>query len=80
MSYMFELYYRAPPDLAREERLIQQAAGYGGRRDYREDPSEGSPSQAVVLTFEFDDENSAHQAAEHFRQSGEHVEGIGEYG
>lgn len=80
MSYGFELYYKAPADHSREERILNEVRRWGGRLDYREEPTRGDRSQAIVLTFEFDHAASADSAASALRQLGEHVEEMGEYG
>ena len=80
MSYMFEVYYKAPADPEKEAALSQQVLKHGGRLDYREDPEETGSSRAVILTYEFDDFGQAEAAAESLRQQGEHVEGPGDYG
>ena len=78
MSFMFEVYYRPPEDPAREERLCAAVTAQGGRLDFRESPShEGGP---ICLTFEFDIRERAESVAEALRKSGEHVEGVSDYG
>ena len=78
MSYMFEVYYKAPPDVQRESRLAEQLSGLGGHLAYREHPDERSDS--VCLTFEFDQLDVAEFAAQSLRSQGEHVEGPVDYG
>ena len=78
MSFMFEVYYEAPPDAAREERLTNEVARFGGCLDFRELPDKHCPS--VVLTYEFQDLESAEVAASHIQQLGEYVEGPVLYG
>jgi hypothetical protein len=78
MSYMFEVYYRPPPDPAREAELAERVTVHGGRLDYREAPDGGLGG--VCLTFEFGDLSQARAAAESLRLQGEHVEGPVEYG
>ena len=80
MSYMFEVYDKAPADPKKEAALSQQVLKHGGRLDYREDPEETGSSRAVIRTYEFDDFGQAEAAAEALRQQGEHVEGPGDYG
>lgn len=79
MAYMFEVYYKAPANGTKEEALTEQVSRYGGRLDYREEPVEAD-SQAVVLTYEFDEAERAEEVAELLRQQGEHVEGPVGYG
>jgi hypothetical protein len=40
MSYMFEVYYKPPPDPNKESVLTQRVVSLGGRLDFREDPTE----------------------------------------
>lgn len=75
MSVMFEVLYKAPPDLARENRISQVLQVLGGNLTYREEPENSSVSNAVVLTYEFLDRNSAEEGAKRVREIGEHVEG-----
>jgi hypothetical protein len=78
MSFMFEVYYRPPEDPAREARLCAAVTAAGGRLDFREPSSkEGAP---ICLTFEFDSRERAESIAETLRGSGEHVEGVSDYG
>ena len=76
---MFEVYYAAPSDPVREERLLEVVRAYGGRLDCREAP-EVDGSHNVCLTFEFDNWDRALSAAQQLRTLGEHVEGPGDYG
>jgi hypothetical protein len=76
MSYMFEVYYKAPTNAAKEEAVTTRVAALGGRLDYREDATEHT---GICLTYEFDDRNKAMEAAEVLRQLGEHVEGPMDY-
>jgi hypothetical protein len=78
MTWMFELYYRAPTDLAREARLTEIVGTQGGWLDYRESP-ETTGSHNVCLTYEFDSRSDAEAAAEQLRSLGEHVEGLSQY-
>jgi hypothetical protein len=73
MSYMLEVYYRAPADAAREAALTSQVESLGGCLTYREDPPR--PGTAIVLTYEFPDFDRAESAAGSLRAKGEHVEG-----
>jgi hypothetical protein len=78
MSFMFEVYYRAPADARKEAELTQRVAGLGGRLDYREAPQTGT-NGAICLTFEFDQRDRAEAAARALREQGEHVEGPVDY-
>ena len=80
MSVMFEVYYTAPADMAREAAILQEVSRLGGRLNFREEPSAGDVSQAVVLTYEFEDRQAAERAASVLRSVGEHVEGPCDYG
>ena len=79
MSFMFEVYYKAPPDPRKEADLAQRVAGLGGRLDHREMAEPGA-NGAVCLTFEFDGRANAEAAARVLREQGEHVEGPVDYG
>lgn len=79
MSVMFEVYYKAPIDSAREDTIKRAVAAFRGKLNFREEPS-GDASQAICLTFEFDDQQLANQAAARLRSMHEHVEGPGYYG
>jgi hypothetical protein len=79
MTYMFEVYYAAPVDLEKEEEITCLVKRLGGSLDYRE-ASEGANSNAVCLTYEFDELQSAREAAESLRERGDHVEGPVSYG
>lgn len=76
MTYMFEVYYRPPMDLAKEADLANCVAEFGGRLDYREDETENT---GIILTYEFDDRDQATKAADLLRQRGEHVLGPMDY-
>lgn len=77
-TWMFEVYYKAPSDPWREEKLLQVVVAAGGRLDCRESP-ENDGSTSVCLTFEFDDFDAARTAGEKIRMLGEHVEGPCQY-
>jgi hypothetical protein len=62
MSFMFEVYYKAPADPRKEADLAQRVASLGGRLDYRE-AAEGGVNGAVCLTFEFNGRADAEAAA-----------------
>lgn len=79
-SYMFEVYYRAPRDSLHEEKIIAEVAVAGGRLEFIEELRVANASSSVVLTFEFDEQRKAEDAAARLRRLGEHVEGSGEYG
>jgi hypothetical protein len=74
MSFMFEVYYKAPVDLKREEEITGVVKRLGGTLDCREAPN-GTSSDAVCLTYEFRELESAQEAAASLRQRGDHVEG-----
>ena len=78
MSYAFDVYYRRPQDNEREANIITQVTCRGGRLDYRE--TTGQDDGTVCLTFEFEAESSAEEAATALRECGEHVEGVYGYG
>lgn len=78
MSYMFEVYYKSPPDLDREAALATRVSNAGGRLAYREEPDH-SEVGSVCLTFEFEELEQAETAAQSLRRLGEHVEGPQEY-
>jgi hypothetical protein len=77
MSYIFEVYYKPPPDPKEEAALMESVLKLGGRLDYREDPD---GIGGICLTFEFDRLDRADAAAEGLRQQGVHVEGPVDYG
>jgi hypothetical protein len=78
MTFMFEVYYRPPEDADREARISSLVNAAGGRLDFREPaPETGGP---ICLTFEFENRAQAESAAEALRKSGEHVEGVSDYG
>ena len=79
MSYMIEIFYRAPTDDRRESEIADCAKSHGGRLDFRESPPEGA-SGPVCLTFEFDAHDLAAAAADCLLRQGEHVEGPSSYG
>ncbi len=78
MSFMFEVYYKAPADGKREAGLTDRVSRFGGRLDFREEPD--GVQGAVCLTYEFDQLDRAEAAAQTLRQGGEHVEGPVDYG
>jgi hypothetical protein len=96
MSWMFEVYYKSPVDLAREETISRAVSSHGGELTLRELPNdvtpvlEGveaetsqpwSPSEGpIILTFEFASQAVAEEAAAALRADGEHVEGPCDYG
>ena len=62
MSYMFEVYYRAPVDSKREAMLEKEIAKFGGSLTHREHPT-GTEALSCCLTFEFDKIEQAESAA-----------------
>lgn len=76
MSYMFEVYYRPPTDISKEADLTSRVAEFGGRLDCREDATEHT---GIILTYEFDDRDSAVKTADLLRERGEHVLGPMDY-
>jgi hypothetical protein len=83
MAYMFEVYYRRPPDPDKEARLTRWVSDRGGRLDFREEPDTDAAVtgfHSVCLTYEFDSLDQAALAAEGLRKQGEHVEGPSHYG
>ncbi|MEX0716687.1 MAG: hypothetical protein WD066_08875 [Planctomycetaceae bacterium] len=78
MTFMFEVYYKPPPDPARESALTQRVAAFGGHLDCREVPDDREIG-GICLTYEFDDEELASNAASLLRGLGEHVEGPVDY-
>ena len=77
MSFMFEVYYHVPEDEVREKMLAEQVAGFGGKWEFRE--LTGPTGEAVCLTFEFENKETANRAAEVLRLQNEHVEGPYDY-
>ncbi len=78
MSYIIELYYRAPPDVRKESDLSTRIGKLGGWLSFREEPEADGP-QSVCLTYEFDTLAKAESVADLLRHEGEHVEGPVEY-
>jgi len=76
---MFEVYYKVPVDLKKEEEIAGVVARLGGSLDCRETPA-GTVTNAVCLTYEFNELESARAAADALRQRGDHVEGPVSYG
>jgi hypothetical protein len=74
MSFLFELYYSAPEDRAREVRAIADVETFRGRLDFRE------VGKSIILTFEFDEIENAETAANLLRSRNEHIEGPSSYG
>jgi hypothetical protein len=79
MSFMFEVYYKAPADPRKEADLVQRVAGLGGRLDYRKVP-ENEGNGSICMTFDFERRDDAEAAARLLRQQGEYVEGPVDYG
>lgn len=78
MSYMFEVYYKAPVDKKREAAIGTAVAAFGGHLDYREEPK--GQRNRVCLTYEFTALKRAESAAAELKRLGEHVEGPNSYG
>jgi len=76
MSVIIEIYYRAPYDIAREQRIATIVGNHDGSVTYRE----SEPGMAICLTAEFDSWEKAEAAAIEIRRSGEDVEGPRQYG
>lgn len=79
MSFMFEVYYKSPADPAKDEVITDVVSRLGGSLSFRE-VSCASDTEAVCLTYEFDELDSARTAADSLRLRGEHVEGPVDYG
>ena len=81
-TFAFDVYYAAPVDEAREQRILGVVGSHSGRLDFRElpDPGRSVVSNAVCLTYEFDDFDTAVRAEAAVRAIGEHAEGVYEYG
>jgi hypothetical protein len=78
MSYMFEVFYRKPPDPTKEQKLTERVSHFGGHLTFREEPGDKGPS-SVCLTYEFDSSDQARAAATSLREQGEYVEGPVDY-
>jgi hypothetical protein len=78
MSVLCQVYYGAPVDSLREEKLSAEVARFGGKLTAKDEPD--PPCAAVILYFEFDDWHSAEDAAKFLYERGEHVEGPMTYG
>jgi hypothetical protein len=78
MSYAIEVYYSPPIDPVREEGQTRDVAAFGGSMTCRELPT--ALTKAIVLTFEFDNPESAADAKAVLRTRGVHVEGPYDYG
>ena len=77
MTFMFEVYCGPDTDAERQQWMTEEVAKFGGWFDCREEPTEYV--RGVVLTYEFNDEESASNAANYLRTQGYHVEGPGTY-
>jgi len=75
MSFMLEVYYRAPVDISREQSIENIVKSLGGDISFREHNAE-----SLCLTCEFAARRDAEQAEAKLRESGEHTEGIQDYG
>ncbi len=80
MSFIFEVYYKSPArDPAKDEVITVVVSRLGGSLSFRE-VSCARDTEAVCLTYEFDELDSARSAADSIRLRGEHVEGPVDYG
>ena len=79
MSFAIDVYYGIPQDDQREERIARHIKRYGGVLSYRDLPR-STDSNAICLTFEFQNQEDANRAAGAIREQGEHVEGAYDYG
>ena len=79
MSIMFDVYYKAPRDLERGEKITGSRVHRGGKLSFREPPPE-SENGSIVLTHEFGEFETAKATASLLRQQGEQVEGPVDYG
>jgi hypothetical protein len=80
MSFMIEVFYKYPVDVARERRVLDLVEIHGGKLTFHEVPTIDSPSQAVCMTIEFDDPSMADAAATDLRLAGEFIDGPMDYG
>jgi hypothetical protein len=93
VTFMFEVFYKTPPDPKKEAAILESVSKLGGRLDYREVPDhDNMPDdeeevqvttcawETITLTYEFDHSEQAEAAAESLRRQGEHVEGPQDYG
>jgi len=81
MSFMFEVYYKAPINKNREKLISREAMRFGVELTFREEPGpRDDVRQSICLTYEFDNLAKAEEAAEALRILGEHVEGPCDYG
>jgi len=78
MSFIIEVYYHAPSNLDKEKVIKREIEGCRGSVVYREESDQ--ESEAICLTGEFTDIDSAEAAAVALRAMGEHVEGPQDYG
>jgi hypothetical protein len=67
---MFEVFYRPPRDLAREKRMTDRVAEFGGRLDCWDD---ANGFTGICLTFEFDDLAQAESAVEALLAQGDRI-------
>ena len=79
MTWAIDVYYSAPPDAAREERIAGVVARHIGSLDFRELPKPNAPP-TIVLTYEFAEMVHAEAAANELMARREHVEGPYPYG
>jgi len=78
MSFMLEVYYRGPENPTRKKKLCDLVAGLGGKLSCRELPGLAA-TEAICLTFEFENNELANNAAATLRLEKEHVEGPCDY-
>ena len=76
---MLEVIYRRPRDLDRERKISEVVASHGGRLDFFEESDIPAVSQAITLTFVFDERARAEAAESALISLGHHVEGVGDY-
>ena len=77
---MFEVYYAAPEDLEREERLLTIIKSGQGHLDFREAPTMLQQKGTVCLTYDFAILEQAETIAQRLKEVGEYVEGPYDYG
>ena len=75
MSWAIEILGKVLLHSDREPAIVAKAMELGGTYAYREDRGGDSFGRLVTLTFEFEEEAAAQQAAEAIRAMGEQVEG-----
>ena len=78
MSFMFEVYYPAPRDKEREDRIKTAVCEFDGTLTFQEE-SWVSQCPSICLTFEFETLESAEAAIVRLQLLGEYVEGPYDY-